>query len=601
MTLLDQVLPTPRLVEVDRVEVAAPANDVWALVRHADLGASLPLVRALFAIRTAHERGDGAVVLRLDDLRSSVERPGFQVLVDDPPREVVVGAIGKVWQLDIPFVHVADSAAFLRFAEPGFIKVAWALRVMRRGDRDARIEVEVRVDATDEASWRKFRAYFALIGAGSRFIRRTLLASLVERLGSPDAAEARRPMAGDALLPDARAGMTDGITIHATPERVWPWLVQMGCDRAGYYSIDLLDQKGRRSAREVHPELQDLRVGDVIPATPGSSEGFEVLGIEPNEALVLGGLYDVDAGRQLPFGAERPKRFWHVTWAFELESIGPDATRLRVRARAAFPDAMRLHATWIGPVHALMEAAQLRGLRARVEGALRRDDVRDVLEGLEGAARMVLAFMAPFQRSARSHWGVDELTAARPLPGDALVPEPRWSWTHGVEVDAEADAVWPWLAQVGADKAGFYSYQVLENLAGCDLRNAETIHPEWEVRLGDELLLHPKMPPLSIAAMQRGRWFVAFAPPDDAARASGKAWVASSWLFFIEPLRGGGCRVISRFRAACSDDLATRLAFGPTLLEPIGFAMDRRMLLGIRERAEAAAKTRPLVSFAPSP
>ena len=60
-----------------------------------------------------------------------------------------------------------------------------------------------------------------------------------------------------------------------------------------------------------------------------------------------------------------------------------------------------------------------------------------------------------------------------------------------------------------------------------------------------------------------------------------------SWLFFVEPLdEGRRCRVISRFRVATSDDLATRLSFGPLLVEPIGTVMDRRMLQGIKRRAE---------------
>lgn len=582
------------------MDVAVPPSEAWAEVRHADLGAASPLVRALFALRTLGAAHGEELALRVDALRSTPERPGFQVLVDAPPREVVVGAIGKVWQLDIPFVHVAGADAFEQFREPGFVKVAWALRVLPRGDRDARVEVEVRVDATDDASWEKFEAYFAWIGPGSRFVRRSVLGALVRRLGSPDAAEEDRPRIGDELLPDAREAMTHGITIHATPELIWPWLVQMGCDRAGFYSVDLLDDGGRRSAREIHPELQELRVGDVVPTAPGSAEGFEVLRIVPNRALVLGGLYDPVAVGQLPFDSPRPERFWHVTWAFELEPLEPAITRLHVRARAAFPDAGGAKVAWIRPVHAFMEAAQLRGLRARVEGTLPRDDLRDVLDGIEGAARILFAFMTPFRRRARSHWGVDEATAARPLPGDALVPEARWSWTHGVTVEAEASSVWPWLAQVGADKAGFYSHQALENLAGCNLRNAETVHPEWEARLGGALSLHPRAPSLAIVAMDPGRWFVAFAAPDEAARREGGPWVAASWLFHVEPLGDGRCRVISRYRAACSDDLATRLAFGPALVEPIGFAMDRRMLLGIRERAEATAGARPRRSL-PAP
>jgi hypothetical protein len=589
-TALDRVLPTPRLLEIDRIEVAIPPERAWRIIRHADFGRRSSLVRALFELRTLPSRVLGMaheeLHLRIDELRSTAGKPGFQVLIDEPS-EVVVGAIGKVWQADIPFVHVDDATAFAAFAEPGFVKVAWALRVEPWGEADTRVIFEVRVDATDSESWSRFRTYFRAIGPGSRFIRRTLLSGLAHDLGTPESKEAERPLPGDELLPDARAQLTHGIDIAATPDRIWPWLVQMGCDRAGFYSIDLLDNEGRRSAREVHPELQHLRVGQTLPAKRGSDEGFEVLRLEENRALVLGGLWDGDRGRQLPFAAARPESFWQVTWSFALEPLDAQTTRLHVRARAAHPPSGAFHASWIRPVHALMESAQLHGLKSRVEGTLAHDDLRDVLDGLGGASRMVLGMMTPFLRAARSHWGVDEATARRPLPGDDRIPEPRWSWTHGVEIEASAEVVWKWIAQIGADKAGFYSYQWLENLAGCDLQNAETIHPEWEVKQGDGLSLHPKMPPLAVVAVEAPRWFLAWAAPDENARKAGKPWVAASWLFHVEPMGEARCRLISRYRAACSDDLATRLSFGPAIVEPIGFAMDRRMLLGVKERAEA--------------
>ena len=143
--------------------------------------------------------------------------------------------------------------------------------------------------------------------------------------------------------------------------------------------------------------------------------------------------------------------------------------------------------------------------------------------------------------------------------------------------------MWPWVAQVGADRGGFYSYEWLANLVGCRLRNADAIHPQWEVRDGDALLLHPRQPaPLAVVEVAPGRHFVAHADADRDARAAGRPWIAVSWLFLVEPLGPRRSRVISRFRCAFSDHPATRLAFGPALLEPIGYAMDRRMLLGIR-------------------
>jgi hypothetical protein len=593
--MLDLVLPTPRLLELDHVELAAPPERVWQLVRHQNLAKS-PLIRALFAIRGLPDRLRGKRVdpmLRIDDLASSDEHPGFQILAEEPGREVVIGAIGKVWEMEIPFVHVRDARAYAAFDEPGFIKVAWALRVLPWGETGSRVEVEVRVDATDDESWPKFKRYFRFIGPGSHFIRRTLLASLARELGTPEATMNERPLPGDDLLPDASAQVTHAITIAAPAERIWPWLLQMGCGRAGFYSIDSLDNGFERSARELHPEWQDIEVGQVLPAAPESDEGFEVLRIEPTRALILGGLLDSGAQKQLPFGSARPERYWQVTWAFVLEPLDAATTRLSVRARAAFPASGRLHVATIRPVHHLMQTAMLDRLAARAEGRQPRDDVDDVLRGIGGAAIIVAAVLSPFHRRARSHWGLDEATAARGYPGDELVPDPRWSYTHGVEIAAPAERVWPWVAQIGADRGGFYSYQWLENLVGCDLRNAEVVHPQWQAQVGQALVLHPdpKAPRLQIVAVEPWSHVLAHAPADEQARAQGRPWTTASWLFLVEPLGENRCRFISRYRAAFSQDVATRLAFGPTLIEPVGFAMDRRMLLGVKDRAERAERS----------
>jgi hypothetical protein len=350
MSALDRLIAEPRRRELDHVDLAASTDEVWESVRHRDLPQSR-LTRALFALRTLPERLAGrtvdGVVLRLDDMQSSVELPGFQILADGP-HEVVVGAIGKVWRLAIPFTHVPDATAFAAFDEPGWIKVAWALRVVPRDDLGSRLELELRVDATDDASWTKFKRYFLLIGPPSRLIRRSMLAALTERIGT---------LAGDDLVSDATKQITRGITIAAPPEKIWPWLVQMGRGRAGFYSIDALDNGGVPSAREIHPELQHIEVGQVLPATPNGPNGFEVLEIDPQRALVLGGLFDLDAKRQLPFSALRPRHYWQVSWAFILDRLGPMTTRVRVRARAAYSPSAWLHA--------------LGNLAARAEGRLR--------------------------------------------------------------------------------------------------------------------------------------------------------------------------------------------------------------------------------------
>ena len=187
MSALDQLIPDPHLVELHRVRIAAPTALVWQKVRHSALAQAWP-IRALFALRNAMVREDSgsSPTIRIDDFHSSEDRPGFQILVDDPPRELVVGAIGKVWRLRIPFVHVPTSHDFASFGEPGFVKVAWALRVRPSDTPDScQIEIEVRVHATDVPSWRKFRLYFAAIGPFSRYIRRSLLKTLARETVQP--------------------------------------------------------------------------------------------------------------------------------------------------------------------------------------------------------------------------------------------------------------------------------------------------------------------------------------------------------------------------------------------------------------------------------
>ena len=393
-------------------------------------------------IRTIPDRLAGKTTplrLRLNDLVSTPAEPGFQVLVEDAPHELAAGAIGKVWRPVIPFVHVADAAAYAAFSETGYIKVAWALRVVPEGTETSRVEFELRVAATDEDALRKFKRYFRLIGPASRFIRHLLLAQLERDLGTPDGVQNER------ALPGRRVDCGCGRTVYAlnryrrTGRKIWPWLVQMGCQRAGFYSLDLLDNAGVPSAREIRLDLQQLRVGDKISATPKDEEHFEVLRLEQNRALVLGGLFDTERRQQIAFTAPRPPRYWHVSWAFVLEPLDRGQTRLYARARAAFSASERFHAFWIGPVHHLMQTAQLRHLAARAEGRLPRDSTRDMLAGVGGATVATLALLTPFLRERRSHWGLDSKMAAREYPGDHLIAEPRWSWTHGVEIEASPE------------------------------------------------------------------------------------------------------------------------------------------------------------------
>lgn len=584
--MLDTFIPEPRLVELDHVEIAARPDVVDAAARELDLARS-PLVHALFALRTLPSRMAGSQTeelrLRIGDIGRG--GTGFAVLQDEPGRSFTVGAIGRFWEPDIAFLDV-PPAAFATFAEPGYGKIAWQIRLEPIGDRDTRVTFELRLDATDEEAWTALRRYYRLIAPFSHFIRRHALALLRRQLGTIEDAESSRPLPGDALLPDGAVQTTHGITIEAPPEKIWPWLVQMGCGRAGWYSHDALDNAGRPSARVIVPALQHLELGQVLPATPDSPDGFTVLAFEPERFLVLGGAYDTRDHRPLEFFGPMPQHYFRSTWSFVLRPHDATHTRLVVRARVDFePLTIGARALWLRPVHHFMESEQLRNLAARAEGTLphHRDGVREIGEGLVGLGEMLVAIATPFLRRRRSHSGLSEELAAREYPGDSFVADPQLGWTHAQEIDAPPKAIWPWVAQIGADKAGFYSYQWLENLCGLDIQNADHVVEAWQhPKVGDLLRLHSGAAGIPIVALEPGRWLLAQV---DAAEDAGPS-MKVSWLFFVEPIGERRSRLISRFRMTAGDTLAAKLIYGPIVAEPVGFAMDRKLLAGIRDRAE---------------
>jgi hypothetical protein len=166
-------------------------------------------------------------------------------------------------------------------------------------------------------------------------------------------------------------------------------------------------------------------------------------------------------------------------------------------------------------------------------------------------------------------WGATQEELEEPLPGDELVPDPGIVSTRAVAIDAPAAVVWQWLAQIGQDRGGFYSYEWLENLAGCRMRNADRIHPEWQQReVGETVLLHP-LNGLRLARFEPGRVLAL------------EGWGA----FVVEPVDEKHTRLLARGR--------TKRGLGPAamqlLLEIPHFLMERKMLLGIKARAERAA------------
>jgi hypothetical protein len=192
--------------------------------------------------------------------------------------------------------------------------------------------------------------------------------------------------------------------------------------------------------------------------------------------------------------------------------------------------------------------------------------------GLAGAARHV------------RNWGATEYEQSAELPGDELVPGEASVTTTAVTVEAPAGEVWRWLVQIGQDRGGMYSYDWLENLLGLHIHSTGEIREEWQhLTPGDLIRLVPKGWPgwpeglaLPVARVDPGRSIVLREQPPQ------QPWDAI-WSFHVLPLGPGRCRLVSRARSAPVRG-AARLA--AMVMEPVTVAMTRKMLLGIKQRAE---------------
>ena len=171
------------------------------------------------------------------------------------------------------------------------------------------------------------------------------------------AADRRNPLPGDDLEPGANYVTTRAVTVDAPPDAVWPWLVQMGQDRAGFYThnwVERLLQSGIKDVDEIHPEWQALAPGDLIRTNRdigGKPMGWPVLSVDGQRSLVV-------RSKSMPAG----------TYAFVLQPIDGNRTRLVVRDRAAWRTReWPFVALLYEPLHAYMETGLMRGLKRRAE------------------------------------------------------------------------------------------------------------------------------------------------------------------------------------------------------------------------------------------
>ncbi len=168
-------------------------------------------------------------------------------------------------------------------------------------------------------------------------------------------AEIAATLPGDEFVPAPVGVVNRVVIIHATPEQIYPWLVQIGAGRGGLYSYTWLETMMNCplvNADRIHPEWQDLKPGDKVKMCPGDfgPRPFDVAAVLPNQAVIL--------GHQKQDGA------WSDTWQFVLQPAGDGVTRLILRSRAAQPDGFSVI---IHPGIFIMERGMLSGIKERAE------------------------------------------------------------------------------------------------------------------------------------------------------------------------------------------------------------------------------------------
>jgi hypothetical protein len=203
----------------------------------------------------------------------------------------------------------------------------------------------------------------------------------------------------------------------------------------------------------------------------------------------------------------------------------------------------------------------------------------DIREGMCGAFLIAVALIPPLLWSWR-RWGATDAEVKRTLPGDEFVPHPKGGFTQAITIRSPRQRVWPWVSQIGQGRGGFYSYDFLENLIGCNIHSADRIVPEYQHDEKSEgLRLHPNMLPVPFVKIEPGRTLL-----------FGGKWyedAPTSWVLTVDEIDEKTTRLIVRWVFDFKPGLGNTLRY-KAFIEPISLVMGRKMLLGIRKRTDAA-------------
>ena len=178
-------------------------------------------------------------------------------------------------------------------------------------------------------------------------------------------------------------------------------------------------------------------------------------------------------------------------------------------------------------------------------------------------------------------WGATEEEARREMPGDGLLANPEILATRAVTIDTPPTAIWPWLMQMGSGRGGVYTYDWIENLFGLDMHSVDEIKPEFQNRkVGDAERLGKSGPVLRVAVLEPESTMVLSSDDGN--------WV---WAFGLYPIDRARTRLVSRNRIKSPGASLFRRTIQTLVMEPGSLIMERKMLLGIKERAEMLAQS----------
>ena len=183
-----------------------------------------------------------------------------------------------------------------------------------------------------------------------------------------------------------------------------------------------------------------------------------------------------------------------------------------------------------------------------------------------------------------SKWGATVPEQQMSLPGDEIVIKPNWKYTQAISIHASPAEIWQWLVQMGQGRGGFYSFELLENLIGCDIHNADRIMPEFQhLTIGDSIKLHPEAPGIPVVLVDSAKAIVLGGSDESQLN-------ASSWSFLLQGLDVSNSRLIARFRSSYSPTLGNVL-LQRIFVQPTSLFMQKRMLIGIKQRAEGTFRS----------